>query len=52
MSNVISGKVADILDVPVINELEAQRGKKITSDVADTLIAKAQAIIAELSGGT
>ena len=34
-----------------INELEAQRGKKIPSEVADTLIAKAQEIIAALSGG-
>ena len=32
-----------------INKLEAQRGKKIPSDVADTLIAKAQEIIAVLS---
>jgi hypothetical protein len=35
-----------------INELEAQRGKKIPEAVADALIAKAQGIIAELSGGT
>jgi hypothetical protein len=35
-----------------INKIEAQRGKKITDEVADDLIANAQKIIAELSGGT
>ena len=34
-----------------INKIEAQRGKKIPSEVADALIAKAQDIIAALSGG-
>ena len=34
-----------------INKLEAQRGKKIPSEVADALIAKVQDIIAALSGG-
>ena len=35
-----------------INKIEAQRGKKIPVEVADELIAKAQDIIAALSGGT
>ncbi len=34
-----------------INELEAQRDKKITSDVADSLISKAQETIAAIIGG-
>lgn len=35
-----------------LNSVEAQRGKKITTEDADALIAKAQEIIAALSGGT
>ncbi len=35
-----------------INKIEAQRGKKIPTEIADELIAKAQEIIAELSGET
>jgi len=35
-----------------INKIEAQRGKKISENDADKLIAKAQEIIEELSGGT
>jgi len=35
-----------------INKIEAQRGKKISDGDADVLIAKAQDIIAALSGGT
>jgi hypothetical protein len=35
-----------------INKVEAQRGKKISEADADALIAKAQAIVEELSGGS
>ncbi len=35
-----------------INKIEAQWGKKIPEDVADELIARAQEIVASISGGT